>query len=196
MSDMTHTITRLGHLGDGIAEGPIFAARTLPGEVVRGDVTGDRIETPKIVTPSSDRVKPTCSHYNTCGGCSLMHASDEFVANWKTEIVRNALVSHGIETEFRPIHTSPARSRRRAVLSARRGKKAPIVGFHGRRSGTITEISDCHLIHPRDLASPARAGRTDRDWRLAQGRAVDQRNGFGCGAGCLCDGRQATGPRA
>ncbi|WP_424941409.1 class I SAM-dependent RNA methyltransferase [Aliiroseovarius sp. S253] len=156
MSDVTHTITRLGHLGDGIADGPIFAARTLPGEVVRGDVSGDRIDVPKIVTPSADRVKPACPHYNTCGGCSLMHASDEFVANWKTEIVRNALFSHGIETSFRPIHTSPARSRRRAVLSARRGKKAPIVGFHGRRSGTITEISQCHLIHPEILqALPA-----------------------------------------
>ncbi|WP_282182004.1 class I SAM-dependent RNA methyltransferase [Aliiroseovarius marinus] len=156
MSDVTHTITRLGHLGDGIADGPIFAARTLPGEVVRGDVVGDRIETPKIVTPSPDRVKPACPHYNACGGCSLMHASDDFVANWKTDIVRTALSSHGIETDFRPIHTSPTRSRRRAVLSAKRGKKAPIVGFHGRRSGAITEISDCHLIHPEILqALPA-----------------------------------------
>lgn len=156
MSDQTHTITRLGHLGDGIADGPIFAARTLPGEVIRGDVTGDRIEAPKIVTPSAHRVKPVCPHYNSCGGCALMHASDQFVADWKTEIVRNALVSHGIETDFRPIHTSPARSRRRAVLSAKRGKKAPIVGFHGRRSGAITEISDCRLIHPDILqALPA-----------------------------------------
>lgn len=156
MSDQTHTITRLGHLGDGIADGPIFAARTLPGEVIRGDVTGGRIEAPKIVTPSVDRVKPVCRHYNSCGGCALMHASDEFVAGWKTEIVQNALISHGIETVFRPINTSPARSRRRAVLSAKRGKKAPVVGFHGRRSGTITEITDCHLIHAEILhALPA-----------------------------------------
>ncbi|MCK0141381.1 class I SAM-dependent RNA methyltransferase [Aliiroseovarius sp. F20344] len=156
MSDVTHQITRLGHLGDGIADGPVYAARTLPGEVVRGDVTGDRIEAPKIVTPSVDRVKPACPHYNACGGCSLMHASDEFVANWKADIVKNALISHGIETSFRPIHTSPANSRRRAVLSARRGKKTPIVGFHGRRSGTITDISNCQLIDPKILeALPA-----------------------------------------
>lgn len=156
MSDVTHQITRLGHLGDGIADGPVYAARTLPGEVVRGEVTGDRIEAPKIVTPSVDRVKPACPHYNACGGCSLMHASDEFVASWKTDIVRNALISHGIETDFRPIQTSPAHSRRRAVLSARRGKKTPIVGFHGRRSGTITDISSCKLIDPNILeALPA-----------------------------------------
>ena len=85
-----------------------------------------------------------------------MHASDDFVANWKTGIVQHALNSHGIETEFRPIHTSPARSRRRAVLSAKRGKKTPIVGFHGRRSGAITEVTECHLISPEILqALPA-----------------------------------------
>ena len=30
------TIQRLGHHGDGIAEGPVFAPRTLPGEIVSG----------------------------------------------------------------------------------------------------------------------------------------------------------------
>ena len=48
---MPHTIQRLGHLGDGIAEGPIYAARCLPGEVIDGEVVGDRIERAKIVTP-------------------------------------------------------------------------------------------------------------------------------------------------
>jgi 23S rRNA (uracil1939-C5)-methyltransferase len=54
------TITRLGHLGDGIGDGPrgaaVYAARTLPGEVVAGEIEGDRIETPGIVTPSPERV--------------------------------------------------------------------------------------------------------------------------------------------
>jgi 23S rRNA (uracil1939-C5)-methyltransferase len=55
------TITRLGHLGDGIGEAPdgatVFAARTLPGEVISGEIEGDRIATPGIVTPSADRVR-------------------------------------------------------------------------------------------------------------------------------------------
>ena len=40
---MTFTIARLGHLGDGIIQGPegsIFVAQTLPGEVVEGMVKG------------------------------------------------------------------------------------------------------------------------------------------------------------
>ncbi len=53
---MTFTIMRLGYQGDGIAEGPIFAPRTLPGEVIDGEVSGNRIEAPKIITPSTNRV--------------------------------------------------------------------------------------------------------------------------------------------
>jgi len=40
---MEITIERLGHLGDGLAAGPIFADRALPGEVVSGDLVGDRL---------------------------------------------------------------------------------------------------------------------------------------------------------
>ena len=83
MIDTQVTIQRLGHQGDGIAPGPVFVPLTLPGEVVAGEVTGDRIEAPKIVSPSPDRVRPPCTHFKTCGGCALMHASDEFVARWK-----------------------------------------------------------------------------------------------------------------
>jgi hypothetical protein len=34
----------------------VYAARTLPGEVIEGKIDGNRIETPGIVTPSADRV--------------------------------------------------------------------------------------------------------------------------------------------
>lgn len=151
MSTATHTIERLGHLGDGIAPGPIFVPRVLPGEEVSGEIVGDRIEAPRIMTPSPDRVKAACPHYNTCGGCSLMHAADDFVAEWKTGVVRKSLDAHGLETDIHPIVTSPERSRRRAVLSARRGKKGAVVGFHGRRSGVISSIENCRLLVPELL---------------------------------------------
>lgn len=155
---MTETVTieRLGHLGDGIASGPIFVPRCLPGEQVSGEVVDGRIENPRVVTPSSDRVKAPCAHFNACGGCSLLHASDSFVADWKTSIVKTALAAHDLAPEFRPIDTSPAQSRRRAVLSAKRGKKGAIIGFHGRKSDAITPIDKCQLLHPDILdALPA-----------------------------------------
>lgn len=142
------TITRLGHQGDGIAEGPVFAPRTLPGEVVTGVQQGSDLTDVRIVTPSDDRVKPPCRHYKSCGGCQLQHASDGFVADWKAEIIRSALMAQGLETDMRPILTSPANSRRRATLAARRTKKGALVGFHGRASDAITEMPDCHLLDP------------------------------------------------
>lgn len=148
----THTIDRLGHLGDGIATGPVFVPRALPGEVVEGEVVDGRMDAPRIVTPSPDRIKATCPHYNTCGGCSLLHASDGFVSEWKSGVVRQALVAQGIDADIRPIATSPARSRRRATLSARRGKKGAIVGFHGRRSGAISSIEHCQMLAPELVA--------------------------------------------
>lgn len=149
---MSHRILRLGHLGDGIAEGPVFVARALPGEVVDGDVAEGRIAAPRIVTPSTDRVRPPCRHYKSCGGCAVMHASDGFVAGWKQEVVQTALAAQGIEASFRAIDTSPPASRRRATLTGRRLRNGALVGFHGRASQTVVAVPDCQVMHPDLIA--------------------------------------------
>ena len=154
---MKVTIDRLGHLGHGIATtadtGPIFVPGVLPGEVVEGTLEGDRLLDAKIVTPSTDRVKPPCRHARACGGCQLQHASDPFVARWKQEVVATALSGQGLTAPFLPLQTSPPKSRRRATLSACRTKGGVLMGFHGRASDTITEIPDCQLLHPGLLAA-------------------------------------------
>lgn len=147
------TIERLGRLGDGVANGPVFAARTLPGEVVEGRLEGNRLEGVRIKTPSSHRVRPPCGHFKSCGGCSLQHASDLFVADWKREIVEKALFAQGLETKADEIITSPAQSRRRAVFSARRTKGGALIGFHAPGSEAITAIPDCRLLHPDIIAA-------------------------------------------
>ncbi|ABV95225.1 23S rRNA (uracil-5-)-methyltransferase RumA [Dinoroseobacter shibae DFL 12 = DSM 16493] len=144
----TLTITRLGLHGDGIAPGPVYAARTLPGEEIRGEITGDRIAAPKIVTPCPNRVKPPCPHYARCGGCALQHAADPFVADWKVQVVIDALSAHGLSAPMRPIRTSPPRTRRRATLSGRRLKKGTLLGFHTRASDTIVDIPGCEVLAP------------------------------------------------
>ncbi|WP_372837539.1 class I SAM-dependent RNA methyltransferase [Phaeovulum sp.] len=152
---MKVTITRLGHLGDGIAEtpeGPVFAPRTLPGEVIEGEVLAGRIDAPAIVTPSPDRVRPPCPHYRTCGGCALQHASDGFVARWKAEVVRTALAAQGLQAPIGAEHLSPPASRRRAVLAGRRTKAGAMVGFHARASETLVDAPDCRVLRPELLA--------------------------------------------
>ncbi len=154
---MTYTIERLGHLGHGIASGltgPLYVPGVLPGEVVEGDATGDRLENVRIVTPSVDRVKPPCSHARACGGCQLQHASDGFVAGWKREVVANALTAQGLAADVlrQDVITSPPRSRRRATLAARKTKGGALAGFHARGSDVIIPVPGCILLHPSLVA--------------------------------------------
>ncbi|MDO8984961.1 class I SAM-dependent RNA methyltransferase [Cypionkella sp.] len=153
---MKVTIDRLGHLGDGIAQGPlgaIFVPGMLPGEEVEGELQGDQLADFRIVTPSVNRVKPPCSHAKTCGGCMMQHASDAFVADWKLGIVKGALAGQGLEAEFRPIITSPPKSRRRATIAARRTKTGALMGFHARASDMVVEVPNCQLLHPDLIAT-------------------------------------------
>ena len=153
---MTFTIKHLSVQGDGISDGPdgpIYIPFTMPGEVVDGEVVGNRLPRPKILEPSSDRVKAPCSHFKSCGGCALQQASDQFLAEWKAEVVRNALTAQGLDCTIRPTITSPANTPRRATFAASRTKKGVLIGFHGRASGTVVEIPNCKLLHPDIMAA-------------------------------------------
>ncbi len=189
------TIDRLGHQGDGIAEGPIYAPRTLPGEVVSGALDGNTLRDVRIHAPSPARVTPPCRHFSTCGGCQLQHASDDFVADWKEQVVRTALAAQGIEAPFRPMAISPPNSRRRATLAARRTKKGAMAGFHRRGSDQIVEIPDCQLLHPDLMAAlpvaedAARCG-ASRKHALAVS-ATTSRNGLDI---AVSDGKELDGP--
>lgn len=145
-------IERLNLRGEGIGGG-VTVARALPGEIVEGEAIDRRIAQPKIVTPSPDRVAAPCRHYRSCGGCALQHASDGFVAGWKTGVVRQALAGQGLEAPFRATLTSPPQSRRRAVLAGRRLKSGALVGFHARASDTVTAVPGCQLLDPALVAA-------------------------------------------
>ncbi len=145
---MTLTIDSLTHLGAGRTADGTLVPRTLPGETVALRADG----TAQILVPSVDRVSPPCRHFRTCGGCALQHATDDFVAMWKAQVVDRALSAHGITAPFRPIHTSPAQSRRREKFAGRRTKTGAMVGFHARASDVLVAVPDCQLVTPGILA--------------------------------------------
>jgi len=138
-------IEGLTHLGLGkVDDGRTLLPRVLPGEEVAVAQDG----TVRIVTPSADRVAAPCKHFKTCGGCSMQHANDGFVANWKLEIVQKALAAQRIETVFREIITSPTHSRRRAKLAGKRTKSGAMLGFHAKGTNTLIPVPECQLLTP------------------------------------------------
>ena len=144
------TIESLTHLGMGRAsDGRSLLPRVLPGEEV--DVAQDG--TVRILTPSTQRVAAPCRHFKTCGGCAMQHANDDFVADWKRDIVVKALHARGLSPEFRAVTTSPPQSRRRAKLSGKRTKKGAMVGFHSKGSNILVAVPDCQLLTPALTAS-------------------------------------------
>lgn len=150
------TVTRLGHLGDGIAEtsgGPVFVPFALPGETVTGEVAGGRMAAPRIEAASPDRAEPVCPHVGACGGCALQHARDDFVAAWKRDLIAAALAARGLSAEIRPTVTSPPGTRRRVTFAARRTRSGAIAGFHGRADSTLIAIGSCAVADPRIVAA-------------------------------------------
>lgn len=134
-------------------EGAVTVPFALPGELVRGTLSDGVLRAERILEPSPDRVTPPCRHFGTCGGCALQHASDAFLAGWKQRMVETALARRGLEAMFKPVATSPPRSRRRAAFAGRRTRKTVQTGFHARRSETVVDIEECPLIRPELLAA-------------------------------------------
>jgi 23S rRNA (uracil1939-C5)-methyltransferase len=147
-------IERIGAHGDGVAEGPVYAPLTLPGERVRARVAGDRAEMVEIQAASADRIAPPCPHFGACGGCALQHWAGGPYLAWKVEQIRQALARERIETEFaRPFAAKPG-SRRRLALHARPdGEGGALIGFKGRRSWRLVPIDVCPVADPRLVAA-------------------------------------------
>ncbi|WP_420861809.1 class I SAM-dependent RNA methyltransferase [Algirhabdus cladophorae] len=141
-------IQRLNAQALGVDENGQHAAYVLPQENV--EITEG---VARIVEPSASRVKAPCSHFKKCGGCSLQHASDDFVAEWKVDAVVQALATQGVEVAQRPeIYTSPPASRRRAKLTAKRTKSGAMVGFMSARSHTLLSIPNCRVLCPEIMS--------------------------------------------
>lgn len=141
---MGQTVEKLNQAGLGVLGDGTHLERVLPGEEVEVQADGSA----RIITPVADRVKPPCRHFKSCGGCAVQHASDDFVATWKTTVVERAMTARGLPFPFRTLHTSPPQSRRRARFAGRRTKKGAMVGFHGKASDTLIDVPDCQLLLP------------------------------------------------
>jgi 23S rRNA (uracil1939-C5)-methyltransferase len=148
-------IARLGHRGDGMAEGPegpLYVPYALPGETVEVEPDAghpDRRNLLRVVTASGERVKPVCPHFGICGGCALQHLSEPEYRAWKRDLVTSALAQAGLAADVGELVDAAGEGRRRAVLHARRGTHDVLqVGFAAYRAHHVVPIDRCPVLAP------------------------------------------------
>lgn len=163
------TITRLGHRGDGIADGPagpIYVPGTLPGETVEVESWPghpDRRQLLNVETPSPERVAPICPHFGVCGGCAVQHWDMAYYRAWKRDLVIEALRQAGLDTPVAALIDAHGEGRRRAVFHARRGTHDVLeVGFSAARSHRVVAIDRCPIL------TKQLDGAIDTAWAIAE----------------------------
>jgi 23S rRNA (uracil1939-C5)-methyltransferase len=151
------TITSLGGQGDGIGDHEgrkVFVPQTLPGDRVRVRAVGKandaaRAEVIEILEAGPGRETPTCPHYDECGGCSLQHISAEIEADWKRDIVVDALSRRGLNdidvTATRMVDTA---SRRRTRWTAIRAGGQLLFGYQQKGTNRAVDIQSCAVLDP------------------------------------------------
>jgi 23S rRNA (uracil1939-C5)-methyltransferase len=162
-------IARLGHRGDGIADGPdgpIYVPYTLPGEIIETEPLAghpDRRHLVRVDAPSAERIAPICPHFGTCGGCALQHWETCHYQEWKRGLVVTALLQAGIDFKAGPLVDAHGAGRRRAVFHARRGAKDILqVGFTAAGTHHIVAIDRCPIL------APGLDGAVQIAWTLAE----------------------------
>lgn len=144
MSDQASVVQRIAALGDGQTGDGRHIALTAPG---------DRILADGSIEHGPHHAEPPCRHFPECGGCQLQHLDEETLGDFVRDRVLNALDSQNITVgEVAPVHLSPPRSRRRAVLHAINGPKGPRIGFTRERSHHVVDMMQCEVIDPRLFA--------------------------------------------
>jgi 23S rRNA (uracil1939-C5)-methyltransferase len=147
---VSEEIVRIAARGDGVTASGRHVPFAVPGDLLLDDGT---------LEPGSGHQQPPCRHFPECGGCQLQHLTDVAYADFCMSRVAGALAQHGLETEIRPPHLSPPRTRRRATLRALKAGGRVLIGFNEAGSSRIVDMLECHILHPQlfDLLQPLRS---------------------------------------
>ena len=154
-------IESLSHEGRGIAhldEKVIFVSGALPGEKVIADRTFSRAkfeeaDVKEVLSPAANRITPKCEVFGICGGCSFQHLSSKDQIAAKGEWLKDALMGQAKaepKNWLEPLQVQSWGYRRKARLGVRyvAKKEKVLVGFREKKSGFITNMSRCEVLHP------------------------------------------------
>jgi len=138
--------------GDGVShlDGyALFISGAVKGDMVLATVTKTNktygfARLDKIITPSPDRVVPQCEAFFKCGGCSLMNINPKAQAEFKRDIVKNALLRlGGIDTDVNFIPPEKyCRYRNKMIFPfSEKGEW----GFYETKTHNVVPLKDCLL---------------------------------------------------
>ena len=103
----------------------------------------------EILTPSADRITPTCSVGTKCGGCVYCHISYDAELKAKEQRVKDAIERIAkLDIKMNPILSTGkvSRYRNKAMIPAGVDKDGKVVmGFYSKHSHRIIESDDCTL---------------------------------------------------
>jgi len=137
----------------------VFIDGALPGEEVQVRVhrrknNWEQASMTALRRESSQRVRPQCPHFGTCGGCKMQHFHIGAQIATKQRALEDALWHLGkvkAERMLRPIEGPAWGYRYRARLSvrfvAKKGKV--LIGFHERQSSFVADMDSCEVLPPR-----------------------------------------------
>jgi 23S rRNA (uracil1939-C5)-methyltransferase len=130
----------------------VFVPFTLPKEVVRAQIVEEKrshlqAEVVEILTPSSNRVVPACSHFGQCGGCHYQHTGYETQLALKQQILRETLTRARVPfpIEIATLSADPWHYRNRIRLAFDGQGR---IGYRSRHSHSIVPVQECPIAAP------------------------------------------------
>jgi 23S rRNA (uracil1939-C5)-methyltransferase len=152
---------------DDISSRGLGVGRTSQGEVVmvREAAPGDRAavevrsrhrswveaDLVAVIRPSSDRVRPRCRHFGSCGGCALQHLSIAAQRRLKTrrirELLRRTAGLTGVVVDEAVAVGPDYGYRNRMEFSVGGRPDGAVIGLHD-LEGEIFDLAECHLPVP------------------------------------------------
>ena len=155
-------IESLDHEGKGVGHRDgktIFVDGALTGEIViassyRKKPEFEQAQATQILKASPFRVKPKCTWFGVCGGCTHQHLDEAAQVAAKQRVLEDCFQHIGKvkpETMLSPIHGPTWGYRTRARLSVRNVAKkgGVLVGFHERRSSYVADMNSCEVLLPQ-----------------------------------------------
>ena len=152
------SIEKLVYGGDGLSHADgntVFVPYVVPGEEVRAAVKTKRNkliwgQLLEVTSPSPQRQRARCPHFQTCGGCHYQHIPAAEQLQLKKEILRETLSRLGRITWDGPIqeHSAEPFGYRNRAQWALRDAKPLALGYYLPESSVIVPIDVCPVLSP------------------------------------------------